>query len=163
MDANLLRGVKRRRSYCEHCETDVSKSTFYRHKSRFFDVSTGTWIKASEAHIDSYSSSSSDSEEDRSFHGDCFGEPEVILASTDVDNPSINVQQLSDSPSAVTHGDESSSSNQGNGFYGHVSIRHARDMQLLRWGSFPNIIVHVIILLYHSALPVLILTRLVLN
>ena len=87
----------------------------------------------------------------------------MILASRDADNPSINVQQWSDLPSVVTHGDESSSSSQGNGFYGHVSIGHARDMQLLRWGSFPDIIVHVIIWLYHSALPALVLTRLVLN
>ena len=58
----------------------------------------------------------------------------MILASRDANNPSINVQQWSDSPSAVTHGDESSSSNQGNGFYGHVSIGHARDMQLIKVG-----------------------------
>lgn len=38
-------GVKRKRIYCEHCENHLTKSTYYRHKSKFFDVATKTWAK----------------------------------------------------------------------------------------------------------------------
>ena len=82
-----------------------------------------------EAHVESYGSSTSNSEEDCSFHDDCFGEPEVILASIDANNPSTNVQQWSDSPSAVTHADQSSLSNQGNGFMGMKAFH----LKLLKW------------------------------
>lgn len=115
MADNLLRGVKRRRNYCKHCESHVSKSTFYRHKSQFYDVSTRTWIKAVDAHVEC-SSSSLDSEDDERIsarvHDNFFVEPELFLDGFS-DYSGINVQQQSDSSSTVTHGDHSSSSNQG--------------------------------------------------
>jgi len=103
MADNPLRGVKRRRNYCEHCESHVSESTFYRHKSQFYDVSTRTWIKASEAHIECCSSSL-DSEDDEGIsarvHDNFCVKPE--LCSEDFsDYSGINVQQQSDSSSTV--------------------------------------------------------------
>ena len=112
MTDNLLRGVKRRRNYCEHCESHVSKSTFYRHKSQFYDVSTRTWIKASDAHVECCSSSL-DSEDDKRIstrvQDTFYVEPELFLDDFS-DYSGINVQQQSDSSSTVTHGDHS---NQG--------------------------------------------------
>ena len=29
--------------YCPHCDEKVSKSTFYRHKTKFFNLLTKTW------------------------------------------------------------------------------------------------------------------------
>lgn len=64
--AHNLRGRKRRR-YCEHCEKDLTKSTYYRHKNKFFDHCNGTWIKASEAHSEVPENGSSGEEDDSSI------------------------------------------------------------------------------------------------
>ena len=34
------------RTFCPHCEEAVSKSTYYRHREKFYDVRTGEWRKS---------------------------------------------------------------------------------------------------------------------
>ena len=121
-----MQGVKRKRNYGEHCETEVSRSTLYRHKTLFFDVSTRTWIKASEAdHVGTYhsspGSSSSGSEEDRESSSDNEDDRESIFEddcepedSVDADNSSVDVQRSYGLPaSAVTDEYQSFPSNPG--------------------------------------------------
>ena len=38
--------VKARRKLCPHCGEFVTKSTFYRHKSKFFNKHTKIWVSA---------------------------------------------------------------------------------------------------------------------
>ena len=58
--------VKTRRRFCPHCEDFVTKSTFYRHKSKFFDKHTKTWNHDENTGrlVDSESSSESIDESD---------------------------------------------------------------------------------------------------
>ena len=52
-------GIKRRRLYCEHCESYLSKSAYYRHRMRYFDTSHNQWVTSNDTV--SRSSDSSDS------------------------------------------------------------------------------------------------------
>ena len=44
-------GVKRRRIYCEHCENHLTKSTYYRHISKFFDLEQKLGLKTASMKI----------------------------------------------------------------------------------------------------------------
>ena len=52
-------GIKRRRLYCEHCESYLSKSVYYHHRMRYFDTSHNQWVTSNDTV--SRSSESSDS------------------------------------------------------------------------------------------------------
>ena len=64
--ASPPRGIKRK--YCDHCENYLSKSTYYRHRSKYYNIATGKWIKVSDTTNPSSSSSASD--EDSSTNRD---------------------------------------------------------------------------------------------
>jgi hypothetical protein len=53
-------GKKRRRLFCEHCKSFLSKSTYYRHRANYFDRRTKVWV--SEREVVQLSSSRSDSD-----------------------------------------------------------------------------------------------------
>ena len=71
-------GVKQRRNYCEHCESYLTKSTFYRHRSKYHNTATGKWAKLCDITV---SSSSTSSDEDSS----CASHDEDSSSSHDVD------------------------------------------------------------------------------
>ena len=54
-------GEKRRRVYCEHCKNYLSKSTYNRHRMRYFDALNNQWVTTSSTE-DYTVSTSSDSE-----------------------------------------------------------------------------------------------------
>ena len=72
------RGVKRRRNYCEHCESYLTKSTFYRHRSKYYNTATGKWVKVCDITV---SNSSTSSDEDSS----CASRDEDSSSSCEVD------------------------------------------------------------------------------
>ena len=47
---------RRRRVFCEHCKTKVTKTTFYRHRAKFFDKETNEWKRFPRAVVESSSS-----------------------------------------------------------------------------------------------------------
>ena len=55
------RGIKQRRNYCERCESYLTKSTFYCHRSKYYNTATGKWVKVCDITV---SSSSTSSDED---------------------------------------------------------------------------------------------------
>ena len=59
MESTCGRG-KARRIFCPHCEDFVTKSTFYRHKIKFFNKHTKTWNENTGRSVDSESSDESD-------------------------------------------------------------------------------------------------------
>ena len=69
-DVHSLHTARKRRKYCELCEKDLTKSTYYRHKSKFFDHFNGTWIKASELLVPDENSSTE--EEDNNSIDELF-------------------------------------------------------------------------------------------
>ena len=60
------RRIKRKRVYCDHCDNYLSKSTYYRHRSKYYNIATGKWIKVSDATNPSSSSSASDEDNNTS-------------------------------------------------------------------------------------------------
>ena len=74
------RGVKRRRHYCEHCEGYLSKSTYYRHRSKYYNIATGKWIKVSD--ITNPNSSSSADDEDSSSSLEVTFDDNLVYASS---------------------------------------------------------------------------------
>ena len=52
-------GRKRRRVHCEHCKEFLSKSTYYRHRMRYFNAVSKQWVTI-EDHNDSTSSDNDD-------------------------------------------------------------------------------------------------------
>lgn len=58
-EAPSLKRRKTTKQYCPHCDKEVSKSTWYRHYSSFYDHSTSSWEKRKEPDF-CFSSSSSD-------------------------------------------------------------------------------------------------------
>ena len=73
-------GDKRRRVYCEHCVEYLKKSTYYRHKRRFFDPQSKTWAKEIQALDEDPSTSTSlDSNDEIPFN--CDFEESVVFES----------------------------------------------------------------------------------
>ena len=90
---SLHAGVKRRRIYCEHCENHLTKSTYYRHKSKFFDVATKTWAKDRIDEDNPIALTSSDSEENCSLiNEDVNNCVESNLGETDVSGSPSTLQ-----------------------------------------------------------------------
>ena len=46
--ADLGAGRKRARLYCEHCKESVSHSTYYRHRSKYYDEVANAWCRDDE-------------------------------------------------------------------------------------------------------------------
>ena len=67
-----VRKQRKRRLYCEHCEQYLSKSTYYRHKSKYYDPSNRTWSKCANVDdIETASSSEHLGEEEDIVFQDC--------------------------------------------------------------------------------------------
>ena len=61
--------IKRQLLYCPHCGEIVTKSTYYRHKSKFCNRHSKTWVVVhDESVLLSASTNSSDSSQDYSVH-----------------------------------------------------------------------------------------------
>lgn len=60
--------IKRKLLYCPHCAEIVTKSTYYRHKSKFYNKDSKTWMVVHDESVLLSSTNSSDSSEDYSVH-----------------------------------------------------------------------------------------------
>ena len=91
------RGIKVRRIFCPHCGEWVTKSTFYRHKNKFFNNRTKTWIENVGASRRSSCSDSSD-ESDRTLEERCNVRSLEDICSAD------DVEEVHDDRSAALEG-----------------------------------------------------------
>ena len=62
MERNRLpcAGEKRRKLLCGHCSNFLSKSTYYRHRTSYFNARTNVWMTESDAEVQSNSDSSNE-------------------------------------------------------------------------------------------------------
>ena len=74
---------KKRKSYCCHCDKEVSKSTWYLHYNQYFDQVTGEWKRSAPPQPSSFKfSEDSSPEPEGDFHDNFL---------FDADDPSVNV------------------------------------------------------------------------
>ena len=76
--------------YCPHCDKEVSKSTWYKHYSRFFNATTNQWIKQYSNNNDfDFQSAESQQETDYTTHEAGLDHdqelPESLGLNTDLD------------------------------------------------------------------------------
>ena len=93
-DSHNIR-VRKRRRYYEHCEENVTKSTCFRHKSKFFDHCNRRWIKASEIPI---SCENSSGKEEDSSTDENFVQPTAGSSLMDLLSPSEPLPSIPESP-----------------------------------------------------------------
>ena len=66
---------KRGRKYCEHCDSLLAKSTYYLHRSQFYDTESNVWRKDIETpRVYASTSSESDSEMADDLRYYCMGD-----------------------------------------------------------------------------------------
>ena len=76
---------KKSKIYCNHCEKNVSRSTWYRHYSQFYDSLTGQWRSENERQyadsdfkFSSSDESRDDDHDDASVPEDFFSDCEMV-------------------------------------------------------------------------------------
>ena len=65
---------KRGRKYCEHCDSLLAKSTYYLHRSQFYDAESNVWRKRKDTEVPGTSSESDCEMEDDLEYYDCVGD-----------------------------------------------------------------------------------------
>ena len=65
---------KRGRKYCEHCDSLLANSTYYLHRSQFYDAESNVWRKLKDTEVPGTSSESDCEMEDDLEYYDCVGD-----------------------------------------------------------------------------------------
>lgn len=117
-----VRKQRKRRVYCEHCEQYLSKSTYYRHKSKYYDPSNETWSKfANVGDIETSCSSEDLSEGDETVQ-DCDDVYCMEEADGDNDIVGLSPPSLEPPPSNFEDLNESLAGDNNNQLQGHLYI-----------------------------------------